>query len=268
MQHQNSSGLLIHHTPEGIQNFHRWFENSKTIDHAGRPLVLYHGTTSDVSEFSKVGGGNQWGRGFYFHPSPKIASDYAMGTTTGQHSRIAPDGNAAPNVISAYVSMKNPFVMDDPLTKETIRSVEKHIGESLSDYTWPGMKNRDLHQQLHQNFTSGMEAANRVIRGAGFDGLVERTSGIHMAFEPEQIKSATGNNGEFSMSKQINEQSNNNTPENDRIAEIWKRTATQPWHIYAAGMALGGQENDTPENKESRERVKAYLDKHGKLFGI
>lgn len=202
----NSLGQPIHHTDDGIRNFHKWFGDSTITDDHGRPKVMYHGTSSDVSEFSKIGSGNQWGKGFYFHPSADVASQYATGETTGIHSRIAPEGNAAPNVMPVFMSMKKPFVMDAPLEKSTIRGVEKHIGESLTDYTWPGMKNRDLHQQLHLNFLyPSIEAANSVLKKIGFDGITEKSSGIHMAFEPSQIKSAIGNDGSFDHPTKINE---------------------------------------------------------------
>jgi len=40
----NSRGMPIHATLEGIENFWRWFGDSLAVDALGRPLVLYHGT--------------------------------------------------------------------------------------------------------------------------------------------------------------------------------------------------------------------------------
>lgn len=41
---ENSKGKPIHDTSSGIENFWKWFGESKIVDYKGRPLVLYHGT--------------------------------------------------------------------------------------------------------------------------------------------------------------------------------------------------------------------------------
>lgn len=180
---------------ESTDNFKKWFGNSTTHTD-GVPHTFYHGTSSDFKEF-KSGHGNQWGNGLYFIRSPKIASEYATGETNGVHSRIAPKGNAAPNVIPVYLKMEKPFVMDDDLTKETLNSIQKHVNYSLKDHTWSGMKNRDLRQAIHLN--SDQETANKIIQKAGFDGIREKHEhSIHMVFNPTQVKSSIGNSGAYS----------------------------------------------------------------------
>ena len=44
---ENTLGQKINN-PE---NFWKWFGNSITVDEQGRPLVFYHGTRSDFTEF-------------------------------------------------------------------------------------------------------------------------------------------------------------------------------------------------------------------------
>jgi hypothetical protein len=44
----NSNGQAIHPTVEGVENFWRWFGDSKVVDDQGRPLVVYHGTKGDL----------------------------------------------------------------------------------------------------------------------------------------------------------------------------------------------------------------------------
>lgn len=203
-----SEGKAIHHTDAGIQNFHRWFGNSQTVDTTGRPKVVYHGTNSDVDQFSRVDGGNMWGHGHYFSESKQDASAYA----TGFHNRITPTGNAAPNVVPAFLKMNNPFVMDAPLHNDTKKKIASHIKENLDDYTWAGMKNRDIRQVLHQQFTGSQEQANGILQKIGYDGISEKSTTasangatIHMVFHPNQIKSAMGNNGEFTNKPTIHE---------------------------------------------------------------
>lgn len=178
--------------------FRQWFGDSKVVDEKGAPLVVYHGTSSDVSQFGRIEGGNMWGPGYYFTTDPQTASGYATGDTG---NRIAPTGNAAPNVMPVYLSLKNPFEMVAPATRETIAAVEKALGKSLKDYVWSGMKNRDLRQTLFEQFTTP-QGANDILRKAGFDGIAEDspTAGkgqTLMAFDPTAIKSAIGNRGTF-----------------------------------------------------------------------
>ena len=57
MKHRlNSMGQPIHHTDEGIRNFHRWFGNSTTVDEHGRPKVMYHGTGAILTRRGTEGG--------------------------------------------------------------------------------------------------------------------------------------------------------------------------------------------------------------------
>jgi len=47
----NSLGLPIHKTDEGVANFWRWFGDSVVVDTAGRPRVVYHGTSKKFTTF-------------------------------------------------------------------------------------------------------------------------------------------------------------------------------------------------------------------------
>ena len=152
--------------------------------------VWYHGTTSDVDKFSRIDGGNMWGRGVYLSDDPETASGYALGTAG---NRIAPQGNAGPNVMPLRVAPGELFDMKATLTPATLKRIEKAIGEKLKDYTWPGMKNRDLRQVLFEQFTN-QEGANAAIKKAGFIGIVEAETiagkgRTLMAFDPKDVSS-------------------------------------------------------------------------------
>ena len=98
---RNSKGKLIHPTTEGIENFWKWFGDSKVVDGQGSPVVVYHGTKRNFSEFTKdkiaTGSGDEghFGFGFYFSFYPREASFYG--------DRLVP----------AYVSIKKPFYGKD-----------------------------------------------------------------------------------------------------------------------------------------------------------
>ena len=77
--------------------FRRWFGNSKVVDGAGRPLVVYHGTDAEFDVFDSTATSKRWsrkgrllGEGFYFTSDPRTAASY---------------GNT---VIAVYLRIENP----------------------------------------------------------------------------------------------------------------------------------------------------------------
>ena len=120
----NSLGQPIHHTDEGIKNFHRWFGDSKAVDEHGRPKVFYHGTGADVSEFNPYMNPTAkqlYGAGIYVTDDPHIASSYSE---TAERSHIK---SHQPNVLPIYVKSHNSLDIDAPLN-ESIRHLQKQKG--------------------------------------------------------------------------------------------------------------------------------------------
>jgi len=105
----NSNDQPIHHTEEGIKNFHDWFSNSKAVDKHGRPLVLYHGTGSDFDTFDANMSGSNSGKHlvpkstFVFSTSPKVASTYAVGRIDMMNEPQYKEGG---NVKPVYIKTK------------------------------------------------------------------------------------------------------------------------------------------------------------------
>src|SRR5690606_27729870 len=153
-------------TPE----FRRWFGDSKVVDAQGRPLVVYHGTRSNITAFEPGRDG-----AIYFTDSPEDASAFAgdfRGLTAERQSYEL--GGA--NVIPAFLSIRNPL--------------EHDFGGDLFD-------------------PDSVERVIRRARREGHDGVIIRniqnfeggdTSTTYIAFQPEQIKSAIGNVGTFDPS--------------------------------------------------------------------
>lgn len=57
--------------------FKQWFGGSKVVDDKGRPLVVYHGTNEEFSEFDiRKARNGRWGKGFYFADTPERAKEY------------------------------------------------------------------------------------------------------------------------------------------------------------------------------------------------
>jgi hypothetical protein len=137
--------------------FKRWFGDSKVVDENGDPLVVYHGTPytfvsgAETGIFNTKDFGALLGKGAYFTRNATEAQDYAGKLESG----------AKPNIIPAYVSIKNPFIATSVLDKVP--------------------KRNELEQQ-------------------GYDGVVLKENGKvrwAVAFEPTQIKSSIGNTGAF-----------------------------------------------------------------------
>lgn len=173
-------------TPE----FKAWFGDSKVVDADGKPLVLYHGTASDFDTFDPAGAGRQMdagklGEGIYLSQSPKWASNYA-GAAVGR----SPDG--APNVVPAYVTIRNPLVLDGPGT------VWQKL-QSISDEWGLGLKVAVAEDGNKPNATwsksFAAEAQKRGYDGVELPSVPGQTEFV--AFRPEQIKSAIGNSGKF-----------------------------------------------------------------------
>ena len=62
------------------RNFKRWFGKSKVVDRAGKPMVVYHGTTHEIDAFdpNATNTENWYGQGLYFTDSKvDAAANYA-----------------------------------------------------------------------------------------------------------------------------------------------------------------------------------------------
>lgn len=74
----NSNGQPIHWSEEGTRNFWRWFGDSKAVDTDGRPLVLYHGPSTDFTVFDPdKGKGKTADTGVHLTTSEDVARTYS-----------------------------------------------------------------------------------------------------------------------------------------------------------------------------------------------
>lgn len=101
----NSNGDRIAKSKEALENFYRWFGNSKVVDEQGRPLVVYHGTNKKFDTFDKGKIGKKHknlyqGKGFYFTSEYYDAQNYGR--------RIMP----------VYLKIENPALSDYNLKSE------------------------------------------------------------------------------------------------------------------------------------------------------
>ncbi|PJK07991.1 hypothetical protein CO610_07450 [Lysobacteraceae bacterium NML95-0200] len=150
-------------------------EVSKVVDpETGEPLVVYHGTTQNFDAFdNKKTGANDralWGRGHYFASSANTASSYAL--RQGDGAQVMP----------AFVALKNPLTLktgDDLITRlPDGRNYRELLGSNLDGSKIKEIALGGYHDGVVQILPSGM-------------------IGDVVAYSPNQIKSATGNNGVF-----------------------------------------------------------------------
>ena len=171
---RNSLGKLIHPTIEGIRNFWRWFGDSKVVDSQGRPLVVYHGTNYDIEhfDFSQLGksvNNPTTNFGFYFTSVSSGADHWSNRSVERRTSR------ASQTSMTVYLRIENYYEL----------------------------KAEDFHYYLQKARESTIRKHLEKWKKSGSDGLkILRENGEiwFVVFGSNQIKSAIGNNGNFSVS--------------------------------------------------------------------
>lgn len=190
--------------------FKAWFgdwendpENASKVVNpkTGEPLVVYHGTNAEFTSFDKMkaGSGNDKGlrgKGFYLSPNPMTAANYGK------------------NVIDEFVSIRNPF---DPFNFKTKSDIASYlnIDEDIFSFT------QDVEFKVYQSYSGTLSSA---IKDAGHDGVIYLKRQEVIAFEPNQIKSASSNTGAFSK-------------ENDDIRFSRTNTAQSALDLAMTGVA-------------------------------
>lgn len=181
----SSTGTVISPTKQGLENFWNWFGNSKAIDANGRPVTMYHSTVGDFNTFElrRPSGLDQVERhGIFMTPDIQFSS--LFGAREPGH-----------NTMPLYAKLDNPIDLRNGMTEE----IQKALGDHF-DTDFPLRYDWELFDdQLGEEFT-------RALKGAGYDGAIIKEanfagdggeSEVYVALEPQQVKSATGNSGEY-----------------------------------------------------------------------
>lgn len=211
---------------KATQNFEKWFGNSKVVDKNGNPLVVYHGTTADIKIFDKS---KQDVRdaGFYFG-SQKEANLYAYTEKGGG------------NVLPVYLKIKNPKIYynrDVKLTPEHIEELKKQGFDGVV-----------------RDFANGPDAWRY-----GEDATPE-----YVVFEPNQIKSAIGNNGEYSLEKEaIDEENIGDKLKAKAFAALQKRKPLAPESFQGVSPDFIDKANPifAPQKKTILDRLEGMRDR-------
>ena len=172
-------------------NFKSWFGDwkskpeaaSKVVDAEGKPLVVYHGTDSDFNVHNR----NYLGANTYGYASDK---GYAATSKIGFWHNTNPMVRGLENKKSPYPKQQANYVdIKDPLEFDSMADLAAEMDEVVG------------HRETSQ---SARRAVNKWVKEQqkkGYDGVMvndEEFGGVSFVpFNPNQIKSATGNSGTF-----------------------------------------------------------------------
>jgi len=194
----NSAGQKISGTKQGLKNFWAWFGNSDAVDDKGRPLVMYHSTRGDISRFeSGRPTTNNYGllgdvevkrAGIFVTPDADFSQEYLR----------SGDGQ---NVMQVYLKLEQPLDLREGLSEVDEEALEK------GGVSTRMIHNIQNHWELFDADDNGKSEFVDALRELGYDGAIfneDRRNGgravTYMAFDPGQLKSATGNAGTFDAS--------------------------------------------------------------------
>jgi hypothetical protein len=182
----------------------QWFGKSKIVDKNGKPMVVYHGSSSYFEQFdigmigNKHGTGS--GHGFYFTDSYELAKGYA-------------EGNSA-NVMHIYLKIEQPMTLTQRKInrakfKEILMELYKKDKEALSNYgdvPYDGINNvlnealdsimggsdNDvdiIHDILNSGTGSYRDVFTILKKVTGYDGIITKAGSdtVYVVFLPEQV---------------------------------------------------------------------------------
>jgi hypothetical protein len=166
--------------PTDTPEFKNFFGESKVVNESGQPLRVYHGTGEDISKFkpSKEGA---LGSGIYTTPDPTFAGEYAK--------------NTGANIVPVYVSLKNPLILGTNSTGYLDPMMEALTKLGLA----PNKAEQFVEKAYEERGYIGKQVQSRAT-AQGYDGIMQYQNGKLtevLAFRPEQVKSAIGNEGAF-----------------------------------------------------------------------
>jgi hypothetical protein len=168
---ESAIGLYSHASTVNSAAFKEWFGDSRVRRKGGEPLVVYHGTSADFERFDSGKSGSNTGdkdakKGFFFSSSPVTAQGY--GELNGHKQTGA-------RIMPVYLKIENPVEVDWRHGRYDGSAFDGIIQEA---------KNKGRDGVIIRNVDDDVDEDSP-------------SSHVFVVFRPEQIKSATGNNGAF-----------------------------------------------------------------------
>jgi Large polyvalent protein associated domain 38/ADP-Ribosyltransferase in polyvalent proteins len=194
MREKAADGLPLFSTQRNTKAFKQWFGDSKVVDENGEPLVVYHGTivrgTKSGEQMGDIKAFDRMFSAKFRAPSIDTVGSW-FSTNPGEGGAQMYSGATEGSVIyPVYLSIKNPQVTTFQLLQRRARLLQngKDDGRRL------GQAEVDAYRKwLKEMGKDGIK-----IEGSGNDNSTEFDNQVAwIVLEPTQIKSATGNNGDF-----------------------------------------------------------------------
>lgn len=208
-------------------------EVSKAVDDNGEPLVVYHGTTKGgFSEFKTPGGERRGDLGIFTTPNLEMAKTY---NKRGRSSEIqfenmdrdALEGGDTPGYYASFVNIRNPYETDfegaywngeRPAQYVVMLDGEMQFTPTGNGY-FKMFEDADTFarenggkvepapdhwettdsavREARGNRNDGAIIRSVVDDGGGYSNYIAEPSDVFVALDPNQLKSATQNTGEF-----------------------------------------------------------------------
>jgi hypothetical protein len=258
---QNDDGQFVY-TGQVPNTLRSYLENSVFKDKDGNPILMFHGTAQDISEFRAKQAG-----AIFIAPNPDIAVNYSQesaqwmadhadeivspkqiaealkkaktllrenGYNTSQIAKLSQNGilktdefreaisfymPSGPNVMPMFVRAEKPF---DYENADQLNEVIKQAKEFGGDFT------KDQFSKTNNWTTIEEPTIQRAIKALGYDSfyVAENNSKNLAVYDSSQVKSVTGNTGEFSPeSKDIRRSVAPRLPSNEREQSTAKPSA-------------------------------------------
>lgn len=249
---EDANGRLVGRDFKEQSNFWRWFGDSKAVQAVNAetgdavtssrepslsiPQVMYHTTRSDVSVFeagrttknSGTFGDWETTRAAFF-VTPELEASQAYGKEDGKYANSA-------NVMPLYVRAKNPLDLTGGYTPQSVLDKFASVGINprwLYQFDWSKFDDED-----GKNF---VDAAKRL----GYDAIIfndenpdtGRNFESWALFDPEQIKSAIGNNGAYDPANVDIRKSLRSTTNPAIVAAVDRVTTARDEKTHAQRMA-------------------------------
>lgn len=178
-------GLFSRAYPTESANFKKWFAGSKVVDTKGKPLVVYHGTNSDIQAFK----------------DSEVVAGFHFGSVQQADMRVAGVGK---NILPLYLSIQNPGRSTDSGGKWVGKiKAAKRAGHDGIVYLnrYEGIP-REAFERAIQEIAAKRGGNPDYVRldslsDSEFKKVIPEATESYIAFHPEQIKSAIGNSGAF-----------------------------------------------------------------------
>ena len=160
------------------------FFGASHVKEEGRPQVMYHGTDQEINQFRE-------NVPIFVSPDAKFAEQFAR-------RRVVQGGGGERKVYPLWVRSETPFDYQNPEHVQQALSALQHV--SMSDYS-------KIEKELPKGLWTVIEDPRfqGAIQKLGFDSFYVNEQGTKnlAVFSATQVKSVTGNIGEFGANKDI-----------------------------------------------------------------